>query len=91
MATRAPCVRVTGAGARLAHGRPATAGHQQSAGYPRLSVAERYASKEKSLRLGEESARALIDEGYMLEEDLEPVVERAGSKFDYFVGNGKEG
>ena len=35
----------------------------------------------------EESARVLIGEGYLLEEDLEQVVERAGSKFDYFQGN----
>ena len=39
----------------------------------------------------EAAARALIDERYMLEDDLEGVVERAGSKFDYFLGNANGG
>ncbi|MCI0867148.1 MAG: hypothetical protein J4N89_11460 [Chloroflexi bacterium] len=84
-------IGITGGLAGWTLGLPATAADRQSSGDPRLSIAERYASKEEYLRLVEESARALIDEGYMLEEDLEPVVERAGSKFDYFVGNGNEG
>ncbi len=42
---------------------------------------------ELAPRQVEVAARALIDERYMLEEDLELVVERASSKFDYFLGN----
>ena len=39
----------------------------------------------------QEAAQSLVDEGYMLEEDLEQVVERARLKFDYFLGNANGG
>ena len=34
----------------------------------------------------QEAAQSLVDEGYMLEEDLDVVVELAGLRFDYFLG-----
>ena len=70
-------------------GLPAT--DRKSSGDPRLSIAERYSSREEFLRQVEAEARALIDERYMLEEDLERVVQRAGSKDHYFLGNDNGG
>ena len=84
-------IGITGGLAGWTLGLPATAADRTSSGDPRLSIAERYSSKEEFLRQVEEAARALIDERYMLEDDLERVVERAGSKFDYFLGNATGG
>ena len=84
-------IGITGGLAGWTLGLPATAADRASSGDPRLSIAERYSSKEEFLRQVEVAARALIEERYMLEDDLERVVERAGSKFDYFLGNANGG
>ena len=84
-------IGITGGLAGWSLGLPATAADRESSRDPRLSIAERYSSKEEFLLQVEAEARALIDERYMLEEDLERVVERAGSKFDYFLGNNNGG
>ena len=67
---------------------PATRAVRESSNDPRLSIQERYSSRKEYLRQVEAAGRDLVAEGYMLEEDLERVVERAGSKYDYFLGNG---
>ena len=84
-------IGITGGLAGWTLGLPATAADRASSGDPRLSIAERYSSKKEFLRQVEAAARALIDERYMLESDLERVVNRAGSKFDYFLGNANGG
>lgn len=66
---------------------PATRSARESSGDPRLSIRERYSSKEEYLRQIESAGLALVDQGYMLEEDLGRVVERAGSKYDYFLAD----
>ena len=38
------------------------------------------------MRQVKEAAERLIEEGYMLAEDLEVVVESAESKYDFFTG-----
>ena len=71
---------------------PATPADRKSSGDRRLSIQERYGSREDYLTQVESAGRALTDEGYMWAEDLERVVDRAGSKYDYFRGNnGSEG
>ena len=79
-------IGITGGLAGWTLGLPASAADRASSRDPRLSIAERYSSKEEFLRQVEEAARTLIDERYMLDEDLDRVVEQAGSKFDYFLG-----
>jgi hypothetical protein len=65
---------------------PATKEEREASGDPRLSIEERYGSKDEYLRRIEEAARRLIDEGYMLEEDLEPVTTQAAQQYDLLRG-----
>ena len=64
---------------------PATAADREASGDPRLSIGERYASKEDYLAHVNQAANALAGEGYLLEEDIESIVEQAGQKYDYFT------
>ena len=64
---------------------PTTSAEREALGDPRLSVEERYASREDYLRQVETAAEGLVEEGYMLAEDIERVVAAAGRKFDYFT------
>ena len=70
---------------------PATQAERESSNDPRLSIQERYSSKTEFLEQVKAAGQALVDEGYMLSEDLWKVVERAASKYDYFLGNGVNG
>ena len=63
---------------------PATRADRQSAGDPRLSIEERYEFREDYLEQVEVAAQALVEEGYMLTEDVEVAVERAALRFDFF-------
>ena len=63
---------------------PKTKEERIKKGDPRLSIEERYDSKSEYLGEIERHARLLIKERYLLEEDLNPVLELAGRKYDYF-------
>jgi hypothetical protein len=65
---------------------PPTARARQQSGDPRLSIAERYASKEAYLELVKEAAEALIAERYMLPADLEAALQHAAWRYDLFTG-----
>ena len=65
---------------------PATPADQASSGDPRPSIEELYADRDDYLHKVREAAQSLVDEGYMLEEDLDLVSERAGLRFDLFTG-----
>ena len=69
---------------------PATEAERESAGDPRASIEERYASREDYLEQVTRAATDLVTEGYLLEEDVAEVVDLAGRKYDYFVDNGAE-
>jgi len=64
---------------------PATRADREASGDPRPSIEERYVSREAYLSLAEEAARALVDEGYVLAEDVEEIVDRAGSRYDFLA------
>ena len=64
---------------------PKTAADRESSGDPRRSISERYDSRDSYLQQVENAAQGLVDEGYLLAEDLPRVVERAGLKYDYFT------
>ena len=51
-------------------------------GDPRLSIAERYASKAAYLEAVTKAAEALVAARYLLAEDIEPVVQRAAQRYD---------
>ncbi|HSE92696.1 MAG TPA: alpha/beta hydrolase domain-containing protein [Methylomirabilota bacterium] len=53
-------------------------------GDPRASVEERYASRDAYLAAVRAAARQLVAARWMLDEDVEPAVERAGRMWDHF-------
>jgi Alpha/beta hydrolase domain len=65
---------------------PATQTERQSSGDPRLSIAERYLSKEDYLGRVKQAAEALVQQGYLLAEDLPTIAEQASQRYDLFRG-----
>jgi hypothetical protein len=61
----------------------ASRAEREANGDPRPSIAERYASREHYLGLVAEAAMELIDEGYLLDEDLPEILRRAAQHWDY--------
>src|SRR6185436_12358342 len=53
---------------------------------PRPSIAERYRSCEIYLQLVEKSGTKLVTDRYLLSEDLQAIVQRAGEHWDLLVG-----
>jgi hypothetical protein len=64
----------------------ATPGQRQASGDPRPSIEERYLSKEDYLVRVKQAAEALVQQGYLLAEDLPTVVEQASQRYDLFRG-----
>jgi hypothetical protein len=67
----------------------ATREEREARGDPRLSIEERYASREEYLERVERAARALMDEGYLLAEDLDEVLDQGVRLYDTFRGRVK--
>jgi Alpha/beta hydrolase domain len=65
---------------------PATQVERQAAGDPRPSIEERYLSKEDYLVWVKQAADALVQQGYLLAEDLPTVAEQASQRYDLFWG-----
>ena len=65
---------------------PRTRAERERAGDPRPSIAERYRSREDYLARVAEAARALVRDGYLLEEDVETSVAFGGRFWDEFAG-----
>src|SRR5262245_28095043 len=61
---------------------PATQGEREASGDPRPSSEERYVSKEDYLRRVQQAAEALVQQGYLLAEDLPTVTEQASQRYD---------
>ena len=62
----------------------ATRAEREASGDPRLSIEERYNSKEDYLGRFRRAAQTLVDEGYLLSEDLEKLVLQASERYDLF-------
>ena len=62
---------------------PATREAREAAGDPRRSIAERYASKEDYLARVKQAAQGLIEQRYLLPEDLEEILSQAAQHYDY--------
>ncbi len=56
---------------------------REQRGDPRLSIAERYASRAAYLQTVAEAAQQLVAERYLLAEDVDQIVERAGKRWDW--------
>ena len=68
----------------------ATREERDTSGDPRLSIEERYASRRAFLEQIEEAARELVAEGYLLEEDVAPLVAQAAEHYAAMAGAGAE-
>ena len=63
----------------------ATRKERESSGDPRLSIEERYASKEQYLELVKQAGDVQVGQRYLLEEDLESMLEQAAQLYDYMT------
>ncbi|HEX8968690.1 MAG TPA: alpha/beta hydrolase domain-containing protein [Chloroflexota bacterium] len=75
-------VRATGATIPFAR----TAGERAARRDTRLSIAERYPSREVFLERIGGAATALVVEGYLLADDVEPLVGASARRWDEFMG-----
>jgi hypothetical protein len=64
----------------------ATREAREASGDPRRSIAERYASREDYLERVRQAALALIQERYLLAEDLEEIIGQAAQHYDLLAG-----
>ena len=60
---------------------PATRAAREASGDPRLSIEERYASREDYLAQIREAAEQLVSQGYVLAEDVELLVSQASDHY----------
>ncbi len=60
---------------------------REASGDPRLSIEERYQSRAQYLGLVAQSAMELIDDGYLLGDDLPKILEQAGNRWDHRMSN----
>ncbi len=65
----------------------ATKAKRTASGDPRLSVEERYTSKDDYLRRVREAADKLVKERYVLADDVNPILAHAGAMWDHVVGS----
>lgn len=69
---------------------PATSAAREATGDPRPSIEERYPSRDAYLSQIRAAATAVANEGYVLTEDIEALVNHAGDRWDYYT-NGHTG
>jgi hypothetical protein len=53
---------------------------------PRLSIEERYPSRDRYLSLAREAANGLVRDRFLLQDDVDPVVRRAAAHWDLLMG-----
>src|SRR5260370_33077641 len=58
----------------------------EQAGNPRLSVEERYQSRDQYVKLVQEAAAPLVKDGYLLSDDVPAIVKHAGEHWDLLAG-----
>jgi Alpha/beta hydrolase domain len=66
----------------------ATREEREARGDPRSSIAERYPSRDVYLEQVKMAAQHLVEDGYLLTEDLELLVDQAAERFDVFARTG---
>jgi hypothetical protein len=63
-----------------------TAEERKKTGDPRLSIAERYKSQQEYMGKFEQAARKLIEQRFLLQEDLPAILERGNQEWKVIVG-----
>ncbi len=69
---------------------PRTVAERERANDPRLSIEERYASREEYLGLVSDAAVELVEKGYLLAVDVAPILLRASDHWSYLMGDTKK-
>jgi hypothetical protein len=64
-----------------------TRADRERANDPRPSIEERYKTKDAYLELISKSANDLAAKGYILKEDIPGIVQQAGTRWDWVLGN----
>jgi len=64
---------------------PRTAAERKRTNDPRAAIEERYRDKDQYVELVSKAALALVDQGYLLAEDLAAVLKNAGRHWDYLA------
>ena len=64
-----------------------TRGDRDKSHDPRLSVEERYGTRAEYVRRVEDAAKKLVQERYLLEEDVAPIVTAAGQHWDWTMAS----
>ena len=70
---------------------PRNRAERERAGDPRPSVEERYGSRAEYLGRVTEAALALVEDGYLLAGDLQPILSQAARHWDYLMADGGGG
>jgi len=55
---------------------------------PRSSIEERYSSRADYLRRVEDAANREVNDRYLLQEDVKPIVQAAGQHWDWIMSSG---
>ena len=63
----------------------ATKAEREEAGDPRLSIQERYQSREQYLKGVQQAAAPLVKDGYLLADDVPAIVKHAGEHWDLLM------
>ncbi len=63
----------------------ATRAERKAAGDPRLSIEERYGSRAEYIELVRHDAEGLARDDYLLEQDIDLVVQNAADRYDAAV------
>lgn len=63
-----------------------TKAEREQRGDPRLSIEERYPSRDRYLAMIRTATDVLVRDRYMLQEDIDAVVQRAGAHWDLLMG-----
>ena len=63
-----------------------TKAEREQARDPRLSVEERYHSRDEYLKLVQDAAAPLVKDGYLLSDDVPAIVKHAGEHWDWLAG-----
>ena len=69
---------------------PATKEERLAAGDPRLSIAERYPTQEDYRAQIQAAAMELVDQGYLLSEDLDGLLNQAAEHYQELTGRARE-
>jgi hypothetical protein len=64
---------------------PRTRADRERTNDPRLSIEERYKSRDAYLDLISKSATELVTKGYLLKEDVPRIIQQAGTRWDYMM------